>query len=474
MNRIDLHNAEQRNGAVYFVVGRGTEGGSASYRLSVAGVSTSEWGQVSAVAANSGYSLGTIQVDLGQRGDWPLGSTEQRPLAAGEQTYVDAIVGQVSTYATTHHLSFPSTPNDLADLAEDLHSHGNGQNGRSSIRYISAAHRDTINAWASSDEGKQWIHSHIDYPQIQSLADSAQQVLDAHGQNIPEDKRFQVLCILAKSANQHPATFNALSDALRQGADHATFMDKVAERTSSIGYYAGGKAGDLAEIYQDNYQKPGLASQMQKAHTLVAQPGYQPAQEAQWPSVQVALAAYQRRLNDPSVLDRGDQGDDVRVLQQALIGSGQNLTDDGDFGRGTERALTAFQHAHGLESTGFGDRPTLRALHIAPMLDERSSASLHRLIESLNDDPRFTESQIGHIAASAQLYMLDQREALGDISQIRMSNDGQTLLFQNDYLQMRTLATDQAIRGYVPAQPLVQAPAASIMPETQALEDRSR
>jgi hypothetical protein len=60
MTNIDTRNLDALAGAVYFTVGRGTEGGSASYRLSVAGVDRSEWGQPGAVAANSGYSIGTI------------------------------------------------------------------------------------------------------------------------------------------------------------------------------------------------------------------------------------------------------------------------------------------------------------------------------------------------------------------------------------------------------------------------------
>lgn len=460
MDRIDLNNAEQRNGAVYFVVGRGTEGGAASYRLSVAGVSNSRWGTVSAVAANSGYSIGTIQVDLGQRGTWPLGSTSERALAPGEQSYVGAIVDQVSAYARNNRLEFPSDAPGLAAIQADLLTHGNGQNGRSSIAFISQAHRATINAWAASDAGQQWIHSQIDYPQVQSLADTARQVLDNHGQHIPDDRKFEVLCILAKSANQHPASFNVLVNALRNGADYDTFMDSVADRAERISYFAGDKAGELARQYQENFQKPGNAIQMEEAHRQVAQPGYQPAREAAMPSVQIALNAYRHDLNDPSVLDRGDQGEGVRSLQRALIGSGQILTDDGDFGGGTETALAAYQRAQGLAPTGFGDRPTLRALGIAPVLDERSSGSLHRMIETLNNDPRFTETQVGRIAHSAQLYMLENRQSLGDVSQIRISNDGKTLLFQNDYAQMRTMDMEHAIRGHVPAQPLITPPAA--------------
>ena len=474
MNNIDLNDAEQRNGAVYFVVGRGTEGGAASYRLSVAGVGNSEWGTVSAVAANSGYSIGTIQVDLGQRGTWPLGATSERALAPNEQSYVDAIVDQVSAYAGSHHLAFPTDPQGLADLRADLLTHGNGQNGRSSITFISEEQRAAINAWAGSEQGKQWIHSHIDYPQIQSLADDAKGVLDQYGANIPPERQFEVLCALAKTANQHPASNARLVNALRNGADYDTFMATVKEREAAIPYLAGSKAGDLAQQYQENHQKPGNAVLMDEAHRLVAQPGYQPANEAALPSVQVALDAFRRDLNDPSILDRGDKGEDVQVLQRALIGSGQSLSDDGDFGRGTERALTAYQNDHGLETTGFGDRPTLRSLGIAPLLDERSSASLHRMIETLSNDPRFTEDQVGRIATSAQMYMLDHRSAMGEVTQIRISNDGQTLLFQNDYAQMRTLETNQAIRGYVPTQPLVEAPAAARSSEPLTMEGPSR
>ncbi|MEZ5702466.1 MAG: peptidoglycan-binding domain-containing protein [Burkholderiaceae bacterium] len=366
MNNIDLNNAEQRNGAVYFVVGRGTEGGAASYRLSVAGAGNNEWGTVSAVAANSGYSIGTIQVDLGQRGTWPRGATSERALAPGEQSYVDAIVDQVSAYAGSHKRAFPTDPQELANLRADLLTHGNGLNGRSSITFISEEHRATINAWASSDQGKQWIHSHIDFPQIQSLADDAKQVLDQHGANIPPERQFEVLCVLAKTANQHPASNARLVNALRNGADYNTFMAAVEEREAAFPYLAGSKAGDLAQQYQENHQKPGNAILIDEAHRLVAQTGYQPANEAAIPSVQLALGAFRRDLNDPSVLDRGDKGEDVRLLQQALMGSGQALSDDGDFGRGTERALTAYQREHGLETTGFGDRPTLRSLGIAP------------------------------------------------------------------------------------------------------------
>ena len=82
MPKLDTHDIDVMAGAIYFVVGRGTEGGPASYRLSIAGIpggtADAGWGKAERVKADSGYSIGAIQVDLGQRGKWPLGSTKAR------------------------------------------------------------------------------------------------------------------------------------------------------------------------------------------------------------------------------------------------------------------------------------------------------------------------------------------------------------------------------------------------------------
>lgn len=48
------------------------------------------------------------------------------------------------------------------------------------------------------------------------------------------------------------------------------------------------------------------------------------------------------------VLRKGDRGDDVKVLQQALKDKGYDVAVDGIFGSGTEKALRSFQRAHSL------------------------------------------------------------------------------------------------------------------------------
>lgn len=458
MAYIDINDPIQRSGAVYFVVGRGTEGGNSSYRLSVAGVTPSQWGDISKVADNSGYSIGTIQVDLGQRGTWPLGSIESRTLKAGETTYVDAVIAEAAAYAKANKHPFPDNAAGLSTLRQDLLSHGNGEGNNPSIRFISAEHRDTINVWASSPEGQQWIHRHIDFPQVQAIADDAKDALDRHGARIPDDRKLEVMCVLAKAENQRPKTYNKLVAALRDGADYERFMQAVDQQKAAVSYFAGPKAGELARQYQENFQKPGNALAMEAAHRQVASDRYRPSEERHIPEIQTALAAYRRDVNDPSVLDRGDQGNDVRLLQQALQRNGKSLKDDSDFGAGTERLLTEFQRENRLAPTGFGDHPTLQALGIAPALDATSSASLQRMVDGLRTDGRFSGDQIDRIAESSQNYLLEHRAALGEVTHAQLRNDGQKILFQNGFRQMRELDTRQALDGYRPAQPLVEAP----------------
>lgn len=456
MRLIDLNDPAQRSGAVYFVVGRGTEGGPTPYRLTVA---ANQWGNVSSVISNSGYSIGTIQVDLGQRGTWPLGAVKERALGPGETSYVDAILAQTSAYAKSEQLPFPTSTEGLASLRSDLLSHGNGQSGRTSIRFISDEHRQTFNAWAGSDAGKQWIHQNIDFPQVQALADSSQRVLDQHGSRIPPERQFEALCVLAKSANQHPSSYNKLVEALQGGADYEGFMKVAEARAQQFESYDGPKAGRLAQQYLENFQKPGHAIAIEEAHRQVADPDYQPAREGRNPVVQTALRAYRRDLNDPSVLDRGDKGEEVKVLQDALAQQGLSLQIDKDFGKGTESTLQSFQRKEQLPPTGFGDMATLRALGIAPTLDPRSEAALTQLNQTLAASGRFTNAQCARIGESAYNFLLEHRAALGEVSQIHLSKDASTLLFRNDFSQMRDLDVQTALKGYVPSQPLVQAPA---------------
>jgi Putative peptidoglycan binding domain len=63
-------------------------------------------------------------------------------------------------------------------------------------------------------------------------------------------------------------------------------------------------------------------------------------------------------------LRRGDQGDDVLRLQDALNRSGATITVDRNFGRGTRSAVESFQRSKGLKVDGVAGPDTLRALGV--------------------------------------------------------------------------------------------------------------
>jgi peptidoglycan hydrolase-like protein with peptidoglycan-binding domain len=362
MTNIDTRNLDALAGAVYFTVGRGTEGGSpaSSYRLSVAGVDRNEWGQPSAVAENSGYSIGTIQVDLGQRGTWPLGATSGRPLREGETTYVDGIIAQAADYARRNGLTFPD---DTTQLRADLLTHGDGgtrRDGsrRDTITFIDPAVRDSLNAWAGSDEGKRWIHSNIDYPQVRNATETAMNILDRSGSHIAEDRRFETINILAKTANQYPGRLDQLENVLRRGGDYDALL---AEARSIPGAYAGDKAAAVAQTYEDQYAAdPNRRAAMDRAHTAVASRDYDPANERNNADVQQALGAIgagaRQRTGGNAVLEQGESGRDVRKLESNLAGlgyhdaQGQPLAVDGRFTAETKQAVESYQRDAGLAS----------------------------------------------------------------------------------------------------------------------------
>lgn len=355
---IDTRDLDATSGAVYFSVGRGTEGGPASYHLAIAGITQGvtepHWGSVSRVAQNSGYSLGAIQVDFGQRGTWPLGAISGRALQPGETTYVDAVIDQASRYAKAHQLPFAE---DTAALRRDLLSHGNGQSGRSSIHFIDTGTRDSINAWAGSNEGKQWIHANIDYPQVRNATQTAMTMLDRHGSGVAEADRFEAISIIAKTANQLPSQLPKLQKVLENGGDYQALRDRAGEIRQTYSYYDGPKAGDIAVRYENAYAQHSEA--MDRAHAKVSSRDFSPAGEANDADIRTALDAIgARRQSAPtsSVLSEGASGREVMKLENNLLalgfagaGAQQQLNPDRTFDHSTRAAVEAFQRAHGLD-----------------------------------------------------------------------------------------------------------------------------
>lgn len=466
-DHIDTRNLDSVAGAVYFVVGKGTEGGASdSYRLSVAGVRNSDWGDVSAVASNSGYSIGTIQVDLGQQGLRALGAASDRPLKAGEQTYVDAIIGQSAAYAHAHDLKFTD---DLDGLRRDLLSHGDGQGKHSSIHFIDANTRDSINKWASSNEGEQWIHQNVDYPQIKSITEDAVAMVDKYGKNIPEDRRFETICILAKTENQIPSKMPGFEKILKDGGDYDDIRQHADKLRAAVKFYDGPKAAVIAETYDARYGSPGQKEILDRAQAKVSGSTYDPSTEKNDADIQAALKAIGQSSSAHAhhraggVLRSGERGEAVKTLQTELgalgyaDGKGHPLKPDGDFGPATKAALEAFQRDHHLAADGIAGPKTLHAIQQAqatktPSLDQVSNPD-HALymqaqtaVHELDARQGRTPDQYSNNLAAA-LTVAARRDGLNRIDQIALSEDGSRAFAVQDGLvrQFAHVQTAEAV-----------------------------
>jgi hypothetical protein len=441
----NTHDADALAGSMYFVVGRGTEGGPSSYHLSIAGVtagtSDPHWGHANKIVADSGYSLGTIQVDLGKRGTWALGSIDGAKLKPGETTYVDGIIDQAGKYAKEHGLKFPE---DTKQLRHDLLTHGNGKEGRSTLAFVDKDTRDSINAWASSEQGQQWIHKNIDYPQIKNATQSAMEMVDKYGKNIPEDRRLETIALLAKTENQIPSQMKHFKEVLQNGGDYDAMLKQADKIKHKYPYYDGPKAAAIAEEYKNAYKDPDKAAALDRAQAKVSEKNFDPSKAGGDQDVKEALKAIGhggRAHGGHGALQLGAHGDKVTALQNDLIKAGydkdahgKSLRPDGDFGPGTKAALEKFQADHGLKHDGVAGPKTLEALQKTAHLQPPGLADSHnpgnamynqalqnvRAIDAARGraSDQLTQNFAGSLATAAHAKGLDR------IDHVVLSDDG--------------------------------------------------
>jgi hypothetical protein len=292
-----LKTKEELAASIYFVVGHGTEGGSQSYKISVAGVQDSKWQksidltapvplEAKDAAQNSGYTIGAMQFDLGQRWSLKFGSTTAKA-TTGEQNYVDAVLDQVAAYASKNNLS--NFPSDTSDLRAALITHGNGLEGRSTITFIDPKVRDAINAWTSSDEGRKWIHRNLDLPLANEAASKAFDVVQKYGGGWTDDEQNLAALELAKVQNQignvRVVGKGAALSALKNFTEDSTF-DDFKRVVSGLGDAK--KALDVGVVYQEAGES-GMSSWLDLAQKKILEPGFDPAKLSSDPDLKLAL-----------------------------------------------------------------------------------------------------------------------------------------------------------------------------------------
>ncbi|MBN6103496.1 hypothetical protein JR064_15110 [Xanthomonas sp. CFBP 8703] len=185
---------QELRATLYFAVGVTSESGYDAYRLEVAGDNTRT--PRLEPADNSGYTIGTIQVDLGQHyqpGN-PNGENVPRDL-------VNAYQGWAATSQPQLALSEDQVSQTIADLGR------NGRTIKSELgRPLDAEVKSRLDGFLSSDAGISWVHEQ-DVAQINKIMNHAIAPLQRSElyQNASLDDQVKLAAMVGKAFNQNEA-----------------------------------------------------------------------------------------------------------------------------------------------------------------------------------------------------------------------------------------------------------------------------
>jgi peptidoglycan hydrolase-like protein with peptidoglycan-binding domain len=206
---------------IYFAIGVSSEGLDKAYQLSFAG-NISHDAKGNAVlhpVAASGYSIGTLQSDLGQSGG----------------VVATQLTDAYQTWATVHHpdwaLNATQRTQTIADLSRDGHQISDRDHGRD----LDATVKSHMNAFLASNEGITFVHTR-DVAQIDKLmTDVVAPLRTSHlYQHASADEQAQMIAISAKAYNQSERWGQRIVDHIGDGtyrnvADVSGAVDNMPE-----------------------------------------------------------------------------------------------------------------------------------------------------------------------------------------------------------------------------------------------------
>ncbi|NIK02238.1 XVIPCD domain-containing protein [Xanthomonas cannabis] len=222
---------QELRATLYFAVGVSSESGYAAYQLEVAGDNLST--PLLEPADNSGYTIGTIQTDLGQhyQPNTPNGENVPRDLVNAYQQWAH---GQQQDLV----LSQQQVDQTIADL---------GRNGRAirvdAGRPLDAEVKSKLDTFLSSNEGISWVHQR-DVAQIDKLMDRAIAPLQRSDvyQNASLDDQVRLATMVGKAYNQNetrtaPMIRNIEANQYHSLADVSAAIDDLNPRATGHGDY---------------------------------------------------------------------------------------------------------------------------------------------------------------------------------------------------------------------------------------------
>ena len=98
-----------------------------------------------------------------------------------------------------------------------------------------------------------------------------------------------------------------------------------------------------------------------------------------------------------AIYKQGSRGDEVRLIQQALVEAGYKIAVDGIFGRGTRDAVVAYQKSRGLAADGIVGQATWSALMKKDTGLKRSRRTIKEIVVHCTATPEGRECTVAEI-----------------------------------------------------------------------------
>ncbi len=225
---------DQLRATIYFAVGVTSESRDKAYRLSIAGTDTHA--EKLYPADNSGYTIGTLQTDLGQH---------YQPHVRGGENVPKDLVDAYQGWAKENHKDWALDHKQEAQTISDL-----GRNGDAiradARRPIDATVQHHLDSYLASQDGITWVHNR-DVAQVNKLMDNAVKPIqgsDVFKHATPDDQ-VRLVAITAKAYNQNETQGKILVRDVAANKYHSV-TEVGASLNHLDGYFRDGRDGALS------------------------------------------------------------------------------------------------------------------------------------------------------------------------------------------------------------------------------------
>jgi hypothetical protein len=204
---------QQLRTAIYFAVGVATEGGASADKLSIAAMYPPD-GTIEPVGT-SGYTVGTMQIDLGQR-----------------KEVAKELVQAADDWMCQQRPGWTPDPRAESRFIADLQRDGNTirHQGRPQDADLDPAQKERINQFLASDAGKSWVHQQ-DMKQLDTLMKKAVKPMQETPlyRSVSADDQIRLAVVVAKAYNQNPSISSTVINHANQRNIHTVdaFMAAV-------------------------------------------------------------------------------------------------------------------------------------------------------------------------------------------------------------------------------------------------------